>query len=82
MFLQLDEGSPLVCSVKLTGILSQSVNCGTQNKPSVYTDVAQRRAWIKQIVLMLTGAATRNSMSYITIAAMLAALASLWKCRK
>ena len=62
----------------LTGILSHSVNCGTQKKPSVYTDVAQHTEWIKEI---LRGAAARNSMSYVTIAAMLAALASLWSCR-
>jgi secreted trypsin-like serine protease len=89
------------------------VNCGKQNKPSVYTDVAQHRAWIEQIVQNLPeqilsttpeeilsttpeeilsttpeeilhttpDAAARNSMNYVTIAAMLATLASLWSCR-
>ena len=80
-FLQLDEGGPLVCGGKLTGILSHSVNCGKENKPSVYTDLAQHRAWIKQRVPNLPAASVRNSMSYVTIAAMLAALASLWSCR-
>ena len=94
-----------MCGGNLTGILSHSVNCGKQNKPSVYTDVAQHRAWIEQIVPNLPeeilsttpeeilsttpeeilhttpDAAARNSMSYVTIAAMLATLASLWSCR-
>ena len=70
-----------MCGGKLTGILSHSVNSGTQNKPSVYTDVAQHMAWIKQIVPTLPGAATRNSVSYVTIGATLATLANLWSCR-
>jgi secreted trypsin-like serine protease len=74
----MDEGGPLVCGDKLTGVMSHSVNCGTDNIPSVYTDVAQHSAWIKQI---MSGAAKHNSMSYVTTVAMLASLASLWSCR-
>ena len=76
-----------MCGDTLTGILSYSVNCGTKNKPSVYTDVAQHSAWIKQIISGGGGggdgggAAARDSMSYVTISAMLAALSSLWSCR-
>ena len=78
-----------MCGGNLTGILSHSVNCGKQNKPSVYTDVAQHRAWIEEIVSNLPeqispttpDAAARNSMSYVIIAAMLVNLASLWSCR-
>jgi len=79
-----------VCGSTLTGILSYSVNCGTQNKPSVYTDVAQHSAWIKQIISTAPGGGgdcsggivtARDSMSYVTISAMLAALSSLWSCR-
>jgi secreted trypsin-like serine protease len=77
----LDEGSPLACGNKLTGILSYSVNCGTQNRPSVYTDVVQHSAWIKQIISTSSNYAARNSMSYVTIAAMIAVLSYHWSCR-
>ena len=70
-----------MCGSTLTGILSYSVNCGTKYKPSVYTDVAQHSAWIKQIISDGGRVAARDSMSYVTIAAMLAALSSLWSCR-
>jgi len=70
-----------VCKGALLGILSLSANCGTQNKLSIYTDVAQNAAWISQTITTLNGAAAPNSMSYVTIAAMLAALSSFWNCR-
>ena len=70
-----------MCKGSLAGILSLSANCGTPNKPSIYNDVAQLGAWINRTITTLNGAAAPNSMSYVTIAAMLAALSSFWNCR-
>jgi secreted trypsin-like serine protease len=78
--LQLDEGDPLVCDGELTGILSHSVNCGKQNKPSVYTDVANYRAWIEKTIGDLSSA-TVNSSSRLIILAMLVTILPFWKRR-
>jgi secreted trypsin-like serine protease len=78
--LQLDEGDPLVCDGELTGIMSHSVNCGKQNKPSVYTDVADHRAWIEKTISDLNSA-TVNSLSRVAISAMFVANLSFWNRR-
>jgi secreted trypsin-like serine protease len=67
-----------VCKGELTGVLSHSVSCGKQNKPSVYTDVASHKIWIQQAI---NSTAALTIMSYVRILAMLTALASLWSCR-
>ncbi|GFG39796.1 hypothetical protein Cfor_01711 [Coptotermes formosanus] len=73
----LDEGGPLVCGGQLSGILSHSVNCGKKDKPSVYASVFSHRDWIQQ---KIPSAAIHNT-SYVTLLAMLTALASLWSGR-
>lgn len=73
--LQLDEGGPLVCDGELTGILSHSLNCGRQGKPSVYAEVANHKAWIESHIV---DAASINSLSLLTILAMLTALTTFW----
>jgi secreted trypsin-like serine protease len=72
----LDEGGPLVCGGELTGILSLSVNCGNQNKPSIYTEVAIHKSWIENII----GSAAVNGLSFFSTIAMLTALTSFWHC--
>ncbi|XP_021937635.1 trypsin alpha-like [Zootermopsis nevadensis] len=71
----LDEGGPLVCDGELTGILSHSLNCGRQGKPSVYAEVAKHKAWIESHIV---DAASVNSLSLLTILAMLTALTTFW----
>lgn len=73
----LDEGDPLVCDGELTGILSHSMNCGKQNKPSLYTDVAKHRVWI-EITINKLNSAIVNSLSRLMILAMLVAILSFW----
>jgi secreted trypsin-like serine protease len=71
--LQLDEGDPLVCDGGLAGIMSLSVNCGKQNRPSVYTDVAKYKDWIDKTIQELNSA-TVSSVSSLTIFAMLVSI--------
>jgi secreted trypsin-like serine protease len=77
---QLDEGDPLVCDGELTGIMSHSVNCGRQNRPSVYADVASYSLWIEETINDLN-AAIANSLSRITILAMFVVVLSFWNSR-
>ncbi|XP_023703450.1 trypsin alpha-3-like [Cryptotermes secundus] len=76
----LDEGDPLVCDGELTGVMSHSVNCGKQNKPSVYTDLAKYTAWIEKTISDLSSA-TAKSFCRLTILAMLVAILTFWNTR-
>jgi secreted trypsin-like serine protease len=69
-----------VCDGKLAGIMSFSVNCGKQNKPSVYTDVAFYKDWIDKTIDELNSA-TVNSLSRLTIFVMLVAILTSWHSR-
>ncbi|TMW40346.1 hypothetical protein DOY81_014574, partial [Sarcophaga bullata] len=41
-----DSGGPLICNNELTGIISWTIGCGTDDFPSLYTDVWYHRDWI------------------------------------
>lgn len=42
-----DSGGPLICHGQLAGVVSFGHQCGSQNYPTVYTDVRQYKNWIE-----------------------------------
>jgi len=75
----LDEGNPLVCGGELAGIMSQSIECGVNMTPSVYTDVYKYSDWIERTIESMNSAAISTLSSFVTMA-MLVGLLSYWKC--
>jgi hypothetical protein len=67
-----------VCGGELTGILSHSVNCGKDNKPSVYVSMASHREWLEAII---GSSATISSSNSFTLLAMLAGFVTVWCSR-
>jgi len=74
----LDEGNPLVCGGELAGIMSQSLNCGVNMAPSVYTEVYKYSDWIERTIKSMDSAAISTLSSFVTIA-MPVGLLSYWK---
>jgi trypsin len=56
-----DSGGPMVCSDKLTGIVSFGIECGHEIFPGVYTDVARYIDWIEHHMLSTTTPSTASS---------------------
>lgn len=48
MFLQHCEGSSLICSGELIGILSSEPSCETNNQPAVFQDLMISAKWLKE----------------------------------
>lgn len=74
----LDEGNPLVCGGELAGIMSQSLSCGVNMTPSVYTDVYKYSDWIERTIESMSSAAFSTLSSFVTMA-MPVGLLSYWK---
>jgi secreted trypsin-like serine protease len=51
----------MVCSDKLTGIVSFGIECGHEIFPGVYTDVARYIDWIEHHMLSTTTPSTASS---------------------
>jgi secreted trypsin-like serine protease len=69
-----------VCDGELAGIMSYSISCGINNKPSVYTEVFKYRDWIDATIESMNSAAATSLSSCISTA-MPVALVSYWKSR-
>jgi secreted trypsin-like serine protease len=69
-----------VCDGELAGIMSHSVSCGINKKPSVYTEVYKYRDWIDATIASMNSAAATCLSSRISTA-MPVALVSYWKSR-